>query len=43
MEIGRALNALFASVGLYRRGNGASALVPGIEWRSREPLRIEGP
>lgn len=33
-EIGAALSALFSSVGLYRRGRGAKAVVPGIEWRS---------
>ena len=33
-EIGTALSALFSSVGLYRRGKGARAVVPGIEWRS---------
>ena len=42
-EIGAALSALFSSVGLYKRGSGARAVVPGIEWRSPEPLRIEGP
>jgi hypothetical protein len=41
-EIGAALAALFASVGLYRRGKGERAAVPGIEW-SKVPLRIEGP
>jgi hypothetical protein len=42
-QIGTELAALFASVGLYRRGRGARAAVPGIEWSNKEPLRIEGP
>jgi hypothetical protein len=40
-EIGAALSALFSSVGLYRTGKGAKAVVPGIEWK-RPPL-LEGP
>ena len=34
LEIGPALAGLFSSVGLYRRGNGASAVIVGVEWRS---------
>jgi hypothetical protein len=41
-EIGRALNALFAGVNLYRRGDGADAAIVGIDWKHPEPLRIEG-
>jgi hypothetical protein len=43
LEIGPALAGLFSSVGLYRRGKGASAAIVGIEWSGREPLQIEGP
>jgi hypothetical protein len=42
-EIGVALAGLFSSAGLYRRGVGARAAIPGIEWSRQEPLRIEGP
>lgn len=43
LEIGPPLAALFSSVGLYRRGKGAGAVIVGVEWSGREPLRIEGP
>ena len=43
LEIGAALSALFSSVGLYRRGKGAGAVIVGMEWSGREPLQIEGP
>ena len=35
LEIGAALSALFSSVGLYRRGKGASAAIVGIEWKEQ--------
>jgi hypothetical protein len=40
-DIGQALNALFASVKLYRRGEGAEAAIVGIDWSQREPFRLE--
>jgi hypothetical protein len=42
-EIGVALNRLFSSVGLQRRGTGAKAAIVGIGWSRPEPLRIEPP
>jgi hypothetical protein len=43
-DIGQALNALFASVALYRRGEGAEAAIVGIDWRSSpHNLQIEAP
>jgi hypothetical protein len=37
--LGAALNALFASVGLYREGAGAEAAIPGIAWtKPSQPL-----
>jgi hypothetical protein len=41
-EIGVALNRLFSSVGLQRRGTGSKAAIVGISWSQPEPLRIEG-
>ena len=41
-EIGPALNALFSSVGLRRHGEGADAVIVGMEWsRSAPPLLTE--
>jgi hypothetical protein len=34
-EIGRALNVLFSSVGLHRRGEGANAVIVGMEWKQQ--------
>ena len=34
-EIGPALSALFSSVGLYRRGDGADAAIAGIDWKEQ--------
>ncbi len=41
-DIGHALNVLFASVRLYRRGEGPEAAIVGIDWSQPEPLRLEG-
>jgi len=37
-EIGSALNTLFASVGLRRHGEGADAVIVGMEWSHHAPL-----
>jgi hypothetical protein len=41
-DIGRALNELFASVNLYKRGKGAEATIVGIDWKHSQRLQIEG-
>jgi hypothetical protein len=43
MEIGPALSALFSSVGLYRRGRGASAAIVGLEWNADGPPLLAKP
>jgi hypothetical protein len=42
-DIGEALNELFSSVGLSRRGRGKAAAIVGVEFRQTQPLQIEGP
>src|SRR5262245_33341947 len=42
-EIGSALNALFSSVGLRRHGEGADAVIVGMEWSRNAPMLTARP